>query len=127
MSARDRSPAEWVTFGLSLVVLLGVVAVIGLQLRREQEPARPVAVVSGEPRRVGDRYQLDVVVTNEGDATAANVQVSASLMSEGSIPATADQTIDFLAGSEDQDLVFVFADDPAQGELTVEVVSFAVP
>jgi uncharacterized protein (TIGR02588 family) len=39
----------------------------------------------------------------------------------------ADQTIDFLAGGAEQDLVFVFEDDPADGELTIEVTSFAAP
>jgi uncharacterized protein (TIGR02588 family) len=127
MSAGDRSAAQWVTFGASALVLLVVVVLIAVQLRGPSHPATPVATIRGEPRHVGSQYQVDVTVTNEGSITAANVQVHAELVTEGSAPTTADQTIDFLAGHEDQDLVFVFTDDPATGELTVEVTSFAVP
>ena len=35
--------------------------------------------------------------------------------------------IDFLAGGEEEELVFIFEDDPADGELTVAVSGFGVP
>jgi uncharacterized protein (TIGR02588 family) len=69
---------------------------------------------------------VDVVVTNEGDDTAANTQVAASLELGGEV-SEADQVIDFLAGSAEEHLSFAFADDPAEGELTIEVRSFAEP
>ena len=127
MSEHGRSPAEWVTFAACSIVLLVVVGVIVGQMRGPRDPAAPVAEVVGAPRHVGSQYQLDVTVTNEGDVTAANVQVNAELEIDGESPTSADQTIDFLAGSEHQDLVFVFADDPAGGDVTVEVAGFAVP
>jgi uncharacterized protein (TIGR02588 family) len=124
----DRSPAEWVTFGVCSLVLAAVVALIAVQVRGPNEPPAPSAAVTSSPRQVGDSFQVEVTVTNDGDATAANVQVSAELVpAGGGAPTTGDQTIDFLAGHEEDDLVFVFPDDPSGGELTVGVTSFAVP
>ena len=38
-----------------------------------------------------------------------------------------DFLVDFLAGGADERLVFVFEDDPADGDLTVAVTSYAEP
>lgn len=106
-----------------LALLVGLIVV---QLFDDPEPAAPVAEVDGEPRLVGGLHHVDVVVTNEGDETAAEVQVTAELVQDGQTT-TGDQTVDFLAGGEEVDLVFVFSDDPADGSLSVEVSGFAVP
>jgi uncharacterized protein (TIGR02588 family) len=121
-----RTAAEWTALACSCLVLAVLVGLIVAQLGDDREPAAPVAVIDGEPRAIDDLHHVDVVVTNEGDETAANVQVSAELTIDGEAT-TADQTIDFLAGDEEEELVFVFGDDPAEGELTVEVSGFAVP
>jgi len=120
-----RTPAEWVTLACSLAVLAALVGLILVQLGADQEPAAPVAGVE-RVRTVGRAHHVEVTVRNEGDDTAADVQVLASL-EVGGETTEADQVIDFLAGDEEEDLVFVFRDDPAEGELTVEVAGFAVP
>ena len=65
-------------------------------------------------------------VLTEGDKTAANVQVRAELTIDGET-IDGDQTIDFLSGGEDRALVFVFEQDPANGDVQVLVTSFAKP
>ena len=120
-----RSTAEWTTFVVSCLVLGLVVALVVGQAIGDDDPPRPVAEVT-TMREVGGRHFVDVTVTNRGDETASAVQVTADLVVDGETT-TADQTIDFLAGSESEDLVFVFADDPSSGELTVAVSSFAIP
>ena len=119
-----RTAAEWVTLVASLLVLAVVVAAIVAQHGSKAPPA-PVAVVDAV-RSVGDAHHVEVTVRNDGDDTAEDVQVLASLEVEGETT-DADQVIDFLAGDEEEQLVFVFADDPADGELTVEVTGFTVP
>lgn len=123
---RGRTAAEWVTFAASCLVLAVVVGAIAVQLSEPRTPASPVATIKGPPRHVGDRYLVDVEVTNEGRATAAEVQVVAEL-EVGGTRTGGEQIIDFLAGDEHHDLVFIFRDDPAAGELTVEVSGFAEP
>jgi uncharacterized protein (TIGR02588 family) len=121
-----RSTAEWTTFAGSCLVLLAVIALIGVQMLEPPSAAAPAVTSSDDPVAIGGQHQVSVEVTNEGDETAADVQVVAELTLGGETT-TADQTIDFLAGSEVTDLVFVFADDPMEGELTIEVTGFAVP
>ncbi len=126
MSERPpRSAAEWTTFGVAVAVLLAIMAAIGVEASRHNDDAAPVAVIKGT-RRVGDQFHVAVVVANEGDKAASNVQVNASLEVDGDT-LEGDQTVDFLAGSDEEELVFVFGEDPDDGELSVEVSGFTVP
>jgi uncharacterized protein (TIGR02588 family) len=123
---RERSGPEWVTFAGCCVVLLVLIATVVAQLRGPQAPPSPVATISAPPLQDGGRYRVEVTVKNQGDMTAANVQVAASL-TIGDKDVTGDQTVQFLAGGEDQELVFYFRDDPGRGVLTVDVTGFASP
>lgn len=121
-----RTTAEWVTFGVSCAVLLVIVALVAVQLVGDHEEAAPEAHRVGPVRVVGGQHFVEVAVTNHGDATAANVQVSASLVIAGETT-EGDQSVDFLAGHETEDLVFVFDDAPSDGELTIAVTGYGVP
>lgn len=121
-----RTAPEWVTFAVSCVVLLVVAATLAIRIVEPREPAAPVATVAGPARMIGEAFFVDVVVRNEGDETAANVQVGAELRVDGSTT-EADQVIDFLAGDEAHQLVFVFSDDPGTGDLEVRVGGFSEP
>jgi uncharacterized protein (TIGR02588 family) len=122
---RERTAAEWITFTVAVVILLGLIGAILLEARSTNDPARPVADVTAT-ERTGDQYQVTVTVENRGDLAAEAVQVVASLEVDGETT-EGDQTIDFLAGGDDEELVFVFADDPDDGKLSVEVRGFTVP
>lgn len=127
MSARpSRSVAEWTTLAASCAVLLVVIVLVAAQMSSSRTPPAPVVAVTGQPTEVGSLHHVEVQVSNRGDQTAANVQISASLTIDGE-ETMADQTIDFLAGHDHEDLVFVFEDDPADGDLTITVSGFSVP
>jgi uncharacterized protein (TIGR02588 family) len=121
-----RSGAEWAAFAVASVVLAVVVGLVALQPAQSDDPAQPVAALSGPVEETATGFQVPVEVTNDGGATAADVQVTASLTIDGETT-EADQVIDFLAADDTEDLVFVFADDPADGELVVEVGGFSTP
>ena len=126
MKAREaRTAAEWATFAGSCAVVAAALVLIGLQAAQPRSAAAPEVTV-GPTTDVGAQHLVEVTVANRGDATAANVQVAAELVVDDRTT-TADQTIDFLAGDEEQTIVFVFADPPASGELTIGVASFAQP
>jgi uncharacterized protein (TIGR02588 family) len=125
VSEPSRSQAEWVTFGVSLAVVVALVVTI-VALWAGGESAADLVVREDGTRRSGDTYLVDAIVTNEGDATAANVQVVATLTVDGEV-SEAEQVVDFLAGAEDAKLVFVFPSDPADGSLVLAVASFADP
>ena len=124
-TSNGRTVAEWVTFGVSSAILAVVVALIAIQLTNSDDPAAPVATVDSV-RSLDGRHYVDVVVTNQGDDPASNVQVNASLVIDSSTT-EGDQTIDFLAADEEVRLTFVFDDDPALGELTIAVTGFTDP
>jgi uncharacterized protein (TIGR02588 family) len=122
---RGRTTPEWVTFAVSSALLLVVVVLLAVQVPGDDSPPAPVATVA-QVREVDGRFHVDVVLENTGDATAMNAQVTAEL-DVGGRRTTGDQTVDFLAGGEEEDLVFVFDDDPAGGALTVAVTGYARP
>ena len=123
----SRSAPEWVTFAVSLVVLLAVVGLLVAQMRDGSGPADPRAVVvEADIEARGDRFAVPVRVTNEGDRGAQSVQVTAELV-VGEEVTDADQTIDFLGADESVTLVFMFDEDPSTGELTVTVDGFTEP
>lgn len=127
MSARlSRSTAEWTTFAVCCAVVLLVVVLLGSQLFGTEEPAAPTARRQGEVREAAGRFFVPVDVTNEGDLTAADVQVIAELTIGGEV-VDAEQLVDFLAGSETERVVFSFDDDPRRGDLVVRVGGYARP
>lgn len=120
-----RSAAEWTTFAISVAIVLGLMVTILLEARETNQPARPVASI-GTTERVGEAFHVTVKVENRGHLAAEQVQVLASLEIDGETT-EGDQVVDFLAGQDEQELVFVFADDPEDGKLTAEVTGFTVP
>ncbi len=121
-----RTTAEWVTFAISCAVLLVVAGLVALEMVGSDAPPAPSAAQAGPVRSSGDHFFVPVKVVNDGDVTAANVQVTAELVIDDQTYA-GDQTIDFLGGGEEAELAFAFDQDPTQGELDIRVSSYAIP
>lgn len=119
-----RNRAEWVSLGISLALLSGVIAtVVSLWLHPSLKPAE-FTVERGEVRVADDHYYLPVTVKNEGDATAAQVTV------EGSLDVAPDDeiattTFDFVPARSDAEGVLIFSQDPSGA--TVRVISYQEP
>lgn len=126
-SRRDRrTPAEWLTFIVSLAILAGVVGLVVLQIPTEDKPPLPVARIKSFGEERGEAYVVIVEVENRGDTTAENIQVSASLETDETT-FEGDQTIDFLAGEETHELEFLFDENPSSGQLEVRVTGYGIP
>lgn len=102
-----------------------VVALILAQIPGEDGPAAPSAVVE-QVRQVDGVFHVDVTVRNEGDVTAAQVQIVAELV-VGDTSYSGEQSIDFLSPGENDEVVFMFDHAPAEGDLHVRIASYAVP
>lgn len=122
---RRRDP-EWVTFGISVVILGVVVAGLVAQIAAGDDPPRPTVEAGATRPQADGSFHVPVELWNSGDQAATQVQVVAELV-VGDATTTGDQTVDFLGAGEAETLVFVFADDPADGELRVAVSGFLVP
>lgn len=123
---QGRSVAEWASFAASCVVLAIVVALLTLEMRGAEAPAAPVAEWAGAPIEQPDGFHVPVEVRNDGDQAAADVQVIATLTIDGE-DTEGELTVDFLAGGATDELVFVFPEDPGDGELELRVASFSSP
>ena len=108
------------------MILALVVGVLVTLAFRTADPANPTADAPGPVVQVGEQFRVPVDVVNHGDLAAAEVQVMAELTIDGETT-SGDQVIDFLGGGERQAITFVFADDPASGDLVVSVTGFAEP
>lgn len=120
-----RTGAEWVTFTIACAILIALAVVIAARTG-DDTPAEPIATQAGPIIRSEAGYEVPVEVRNAGALTAAEVQVRAELTIDGEV-AESDQVVDFLAGDDAEDLTFVFEDDPADGELVVEVTGYSTP
>ena len=117
--------AEWVTFVIAVAVVAVVVGLVAVEIPGSKAPPAPAVEVGAIEERSG-KFVVPVSVTNDGERTASDVQVIASLMIDGD-EVESDATVDFLSGGEVEELEFEFDDDPADGELDVRVGGFRVP
>lgn len=121
---RRRSTAEWVTFAVACAVLAVVIGAI-VSLSVDGPPRTPTfRVRTAGTSEVQDRFHVRAQVENTGDETAENVQVVAELKASGEEPVEAEQVIDFLSGGDQEELEFIFTDDPGAGTLEITVRSF---
>jgi uncharacterized protein (TIGR02588 family) len=123
-----RSPAEWVTFSIALSILVSIVGLVLYSwLKVEKRP--PVLVVehSENIRQVEENFYIPFTLTNKGGETADAVQVTAELRINGKVEETGEQQIDFLAGGESEEGVFLFSHNPKNGELVLRVASYKKP
>jgi uncharacterized protein (TIGR02588 family) len=123
---RGRSAAEWTTLAISMILILGLLALVTyVSITGGSEPpiveARPLPE---EIRHEGESYYLPVTVTNRGGRTAEEVLIMAELVTGDGSAEETEFTLDFLAGGETREGTAVFATDPSSGELTIDVASF---
>jgi uncharacterized protein (TIGR02588 family) len=123
-SVAPRTKAEWVSLMISIVLLVGVVAVvIALWLSPSNEPAR-FRIDRKAIRNEAGHYYLPITVTNEGDATGAQVTVEGRLKGSGTEQASAT-TFDFIPAHSSVEGVLIFDTEPTSAEL--RIVSYQQP
>jgi uncharacterized protein (TIGR02588 family) len=123
-----RSLAEWVSFGIAATILLGVA---GLVLFYWLTVPLGPAVISISPldeiREVGEQFYVPFVVGNGGGNTAASVQLIGEVRMGGEVVEQSQLQINYLAGGEQQQGVFVFRHDPRAGEMLLRIGGYQQP
>ena len=124
-----RLVAQRVTFGISLLIVVGVVALIAYQ--QVAGGNRPAAIdvqwQLQDVRQEAGAYYVPVEVTNRGDATAEDVRIRPAFSAGGDRRDLAEIVIPFLAGGETVRGTIALPEDPARGTLTVTSTSFVRP
>ncbi|WP_029214716.1 TIGR02588 family protein [Kallotenue papyrolyticum] len=121
-----RSLPEWISFAIAALILLTIVGAL-IYDWIATPPTPPVLTVrQGATRQANGLFYVPFQVENSGGATAAAVQVVATLR-VGDHEEQGEQQIDFLAGGETAEGAFVFMRDPAAGELELRVAGYKMP
>lgn len=125
----QRSLAEWVTLGISLAIVFGLLGLV-TYLFLDDGQANPVIEVTlrvEETRRSGDRYYVPVEISNTGGRTVEQLQVTVALALPDGSTEDANFTVDFLAGGATEEGVASFSEDPTEHEVSVGAVSYVEP
>ena len=123
-----RSPAEWTTFSIALIILAIIVGLVIYEwLTQKHRPPVLSVTSSSEIRQVPGQFYVPFEIKNSGGETAESVQVIAELRINGEVEESGEQQIDFLASGETEEGAFVFSRDPRQGELSMRVASYKLP
>lgn len=111
---KPRSVAENVSLVVSLGLVIGlIVALVVMSVGDNGGPAklkvRPVTTIE-----VGNTFQLEIDVINDGGTVAENVEIEGVLGDE-----TATVTIDLVSAKSKASATLVFTSDPKDAELHV--------
>ncbi len=124
----SRPLAEWVSFGVATAILLAVAGlVIYLWVAVPATPPVVSVTRAGPVRREGGQFYIPVRVTNSGGLTADAVVVRGELVVDGETVEEGDLQFDFLSAGEAEEGAFIFAHDPAEGQLELRVGSYRLP
>lgn len=123
-----RSTAEWVTFGLSSLILGAIAGLVVYSWATEHDRPPTLEVRQTDAiRQENGQFYIPFEVVNTGGHTAESVQVIAELRKNNQVEASGDLQIDFLAQNETETGAFVFKQNPRNGELTLRIGSYKVP
>ena len=120
-----RTLAKWVTLVVSVAILGGVfIMVTFLYVVDDGDPIMIRTEAQLDQIRIsGDTHYVSVVVSNEGDVAAGNVQIQAKLRI-GEETEISEFTIVTLSGNDSETGVIAFSGDPRDGEFTFRVASY---
>lgn len=124
-----QTTAERTTIGISVLIL---VAVIGLAVWADARtgdvpPNITVEADLGNVRETDSGFYVPITISNTGGLTAQDVMVTGELDLGDDIPETAEVTLSFLAGGEEEGAELVFSAHPNEGEFSVGPTSYVQP
>jgi uncharacterized protein (TIGR02588 family) len=119
---------EWVVFGVSLVLVAGVVGHLVYEgVRMEGRPPE-VLVRTGEPVERGGAFVVPVTLTNTGDQTAEGVSVEVVLEgADGAEGERGEFAVAFLPRGATREGWVTFTTDPQLGRLRPRVKGYEKP
>jgi len=120
-----RRAAEWVSFGISLALVLALLAHLVWRMR---EPPALVPIARVTPRldltrELEGRFVLPLEVRNPTPQTVQDVQIRIQYRAPGSASESMDLIIDYVGRSSTHTVFAYFDRDPRRLEIEAEVLS----
>lgn len=124
----ERSFAENISFGISLLLLSLLVGLIVYEwiTKKDQPPIISVKTDS-EVRQAEGKFYVPFTVANTGGETVESVEVIAELKMNEEVEEVGSQQIDFLSDGENKSGAFIIDRNPKKGELIVRVTGYRLP
>lgn len=125
-----RSLAEWVTLGLSLLVVGTLIAVaVEEESLRQQEGGSSLLVTFDvdDSRREGESFFVPYTVLNTGSEAISSADVWIEVYNDASLVESAEITVQFLPLQGQQRGLYVSAYDPATHTLRGRLESLQFP
>lgn len=126
-----KNRLEWTVFGVSLALIVCVVALlIREQMTGSRRPAA-IAVLAGDAVRSGDSFAVPLDVSNEGDTTAEDVRIEATVTwgdaAERGEAERGEAVLPFVPYRSHRRAWLTFTRDPRGGTLTTRVLGYREP
>jgi uncharacterized protein (TIGR02588 family) len=117
-----RTAAEWVTLGVSALILLGIIGYLVYQAMRPAPPHVRVEAraLVGRVERAGDRYVLPIELRNRGRRTVRQLRVEVRHGRQGEEPETTELDVDYLGGGSTHEAYVYLEEDPRGLKVEVE-------
>jgi uncharacterized protein (TIGR02588 family) len=127
---RGRTPAEWTTFAVSVLVVLAVVGAALVEQLLIDEPAGTrlsVTVAADRAARRDDRYYVPFTVANDGATPASDVTLVFEVRRGDTLLEESTADVPFLPVRASEDGLLVTAFDPATHEILARVATLHSP
>ncbi|RAK67567.1 hypothetical protein [Phenylobacterium kunshanense] len=126
--AAPRTPAaEWTAAALGLIATLAVLAYSLWEGFTDRAGPPVLSAASAPASRTPGGYVVPLVVRNESYATAASVEVSATLELSSGGREERRATFTYVPGQGEAKGGVMFLNDPARGRLTLAVEGYEEP
>ena len=127
MKLPQKNLLEWIVFGISLVLTVGVIAALAWNSFQTDNGPPRFEVEMGAAERSSDGLRIPIRVTNIGDRMAEDVQVEVRI-ERGGQEERVELRFDRLARAEEVQGVALFAAAAGEPERSgVQVVSYSEP
>jgi uncharacterized protein (TIGR02588 family) len=121
-----KNALEWTVFGISVALIVAVASLLlHQQFTGGQEPASLVAA-TGTPIETAGGHAVPVDVRNEGDTSAEDVRLEATLESAAGTE-TGEALIPYVPYRSQRRVWITFSTDPRRGTVTVRVLGYREP
>jgi uncharacterized protein (TIGR02588 family) len=118
---------EWTVFGVSALIVAGVLALLVNQALATGDEPPEVLVVTAEPQRTGAGYLVPVQAINRGAATVENAEIEVSLEEGGRVVEKGTFMVAFLPRRSKRNGWVQFERDPRCCRIRARAVGFEKP